>query len=240
MNFLSDWAKITRACSKKETYVVSIEPHFISFDYTNINFSGFSLERSNDCITRSFVFPNAKINDLKLKVRAMAAGSGEHITNPTRVEVLTWLLYKRAVSAATKNNLGSFKPTCIQLATNLRDKLIEPLPANSIGKFVCKMEVQTTNEMELKPDLIIGEIRNQKMKIHGIKNIEAAFAPLFNTSADFNWEEDQRQLENAYVCSSLCRYPAYGIDFGWGTPIKVTLPGNLRKNSFILLDAANE
>ncbi|KAJ0441134.1 putative deacetylvindoline O-acetyltransferase [Helianthus annuus] len=238
IHFVSHWARV---CSKRETCEVPFEfdPHFISFENTKINFSETSLQQSNDCVTRSFIFPKTKINELKLKAMT-AGGSGQHINNPTRVEVVTWLLYKCAVAAATKNNLGSFKPTSICLAVNLRDKMMEPLPKTSIGNFLCRLEVQTSNEMELKPELLIGELRNQKMKMHGIKNIEAAIAPLLNTSSNSKQEENQGRLDNAYICSSLCGYPAYGIDFGWGAPIKATLPGNLRKNSFILMDASKE
>ncbi|KAF5766791.1 putative deacetylvindoline O-acetyltransferase [Helianthus annuus] len=231
IQFLSHWARV---CSKKET--TCVEPHFISFENTKTNFSEYSLEQSNDhcVVTRSFMFPKTKINELKLKVRAM-------INKPTRVEVVTWLLYKCAVAATTKNNLGGcFKPTSICLVVNLRDKMMEPMPENSIGNFLRQLEVQTWNEMELKPELFIKELRNQKMKINGIKNIKAIFAPLLNTSTDFKLEESRGKFENAYICSSICGYPAYGIDFGCGAPIKATLPGNLRKNSFLLMDYASK
>ncbi|KAI3805439.1 hypothetical protein L1987_27823 [Smallanthus sonchifolius] len=239
IHFLIDWAKMTRVCSNKEACEVPIKPHFISYGNTNINFSRVLEQQSNDCVTRSFMFPNSKIDELKLRVRAKTGDSGQPISNPTRVEILTWLLYKCAVGAAMENNLGSLNPTCIRVATNLRDKMIEPLPENSIGNFLGAIEVQTTDEMELKPEFLIGELRNQKKKIHGLKNIEAAFAPLLNKFSDSDLEKHQRKLENAYICSSLCRYPAYRIDFGWGSPIKATTPGNLRKNSFVLMDAPN-
>ncbi|GJU84592.1 putative RNA-directed DNA polymerase [Tanacetum coccineum] len=43
----------------------------------------------------------------------MTVESGQPIMNPTRVEVLTWLLHKRAVAAATKTNSGTFKASVI-------------------------------------------------------------------------------------------------------------------------------
>ncbi|KAK1437400.1 hypothetical protein QVD17_03191 [Tagetes erecta] len=243
IRFLSDWAKMTRVRSKNDTYhEVPIEPHFISFPNTSVNFAGSSLVSSNDCVTRSFVFPNANINELKHKVRGMTVGCATQptVSNPTRVEVLIWLLYKCAVEAATKNNLGAFKPTSFCLGTNIRDKMIEPLPENTVGNFLFRMEVQTKNEMELTPKMLIGEFRNQKKKIKGIKNIEAVFAPLLNTPpSDFDIQERQKKFENGYVFTSLCGYPVNAVDFGWGSPLKLGVPGNLRKNSFILMDASN-
>ncbi|KAL8240154.1 hypothetical protein R6Q59_013509 [Mikania micrantha] len=236
IRFITDWAKMN---SNNMTYEDPIEPHFISFQNTNISFTR-SLQVSNDCVTRRFVFPNAKILALKHKVNAMSERSGQHITNPTRVEVVTWLLYKCAVRAATNNNLGSFNPICIRLATNLRDKMIEPLPENSIGNFLMGLEVQTRNQKELNPQAFIGQLRNQKMKIYGIKNIKAVFDPLLSTSSNVHLQDQRkRKFENTYVFSSICGYPTNLIDFGWGSSIKVTVPGNLMKNSFVFMDAPN-
>ncbi|KAJ0752148.1 putative deacetylvindoline O-acetyltransferase [Helianthus annuus] len=237
IHFLKDWAKLTRVCSKNEKYEdVPIEPHFISFENTNIKVPEFSLGVSKDCVTRSFIFPNAKLNELKHKVTAMTARSEQHITNPTRVEVLTWLVYKCAVAAATKNNSGSFKPSSIGFSTNIREKLMEPLPDNCIGNYLMGLVFQTKNAMDLKPELLIGELRKQKMGIKRLKNLEA-FLSLF---LNFNLGEGERKNKNAYICSSICGYPAYGIDFGWGAPIKATIPGRLWSNSFVMMDAPNK
>ncbi|KAI3722613.1 hypothetical protein L2E82_33654 [Cichorium intybus] len=201
----------------------------------NINSMGLALDRSNDCVVKSFMFPNSKINDLKLKVKAMTAESGEPITNPTRVEVLSWLLYKCAVTAAIKNNSGSFKPTCLYHIANIRDKMIEPLPEKSIGNFFVSMEIRTKNESEMKPESIINELKKQKTQFKGLRNIETAFDIISKTDLD----ELHGKLDGAYVCSSMCGYSLYEIDFGWGKPVKATLPGYSRKNSFILMDAPN-
>ncbi|KAD4180217.1 hypothetical protein E3N88_28808 [Mikania micrantha] len=240
IRFLHDWAKMSRGFSKNKTGEVPAEPCFLSFENTNINFSGFSLELSNDCVTRSFIFPNAKIHELKLKVSAMSAGSGQHITNPTRVEAVAWLLYKCAVEATTKYKLDSFSPTYMSLPINLRNRMIKQLPENCIGNFVTGLEVHTRNEMEMKPEMLIGELRNQKTKIHCIKDIETVFASLLITSSNNHLENRQRKLENAYIYTSLCGSSMYQIEFGWGTPIRVTAPRGPKKNTFVLLDAPNE
>ncbi|KAM0031184.1 putative deacetylvindoline O-acetyltransferase [Helianthus debilis subsp. tardiflorus] len=71
------------------------------------------------------------------------------------------------------------------------------------------------------------------MGIKRLKNLDA-FLSLF---LNFNLGEGERKTENAYICSSICGYPAYGIDFGWGAPIKATIPGRLWSNSFVMMDA---
>ncbi|KAM0031185.1 putative deacetylvindoline O-acetyltransferase [Helianthus debilis subsp. tardiflorus] len=232
INFFNDWAELNQVCSKIEKCEALIEPEFISFEHTNINIPEFSPEVPKDCATRSFIFPNAKLNALKLKVTSMTEGAGQNIRSLTRVDVLTWLLYKCAVAAATKNNSGSFKPSSILVMANLRDKMMEPLPVSCIGNFVKGLVVQTKTEREMKPELLIGELSKLKMGIRGLKNHEDFFSLLSNYKSDGR----KSKIENGYICSSICWYPTYGINFGWGAPIKATLPGNLSKNSFLLMD----
>lgn len=237
VRFLNDWAIL---CSKKEKREVTpIEPHFMQYQNTNISFPGFPADISNDCVTRSFIFPNSKINVLKHKVIEMAEESGQPITKLTRVEVLTWLLYKCAVAAATKNNSGSFKPSSIGFVTNIRDKMMEPLPESIIGNFFTMLEVQTKNESEMKPVFLIGELKKKRKELQGLEDFETVFDGLIETSLAPDLEDRQREHVECYVCTSICRSPVYGIDFGWGKPIKVSVGGNALENRFIFLDAPN-
>ncbi|KAL4592466.1 hypothetical protein LXL04_005462 [Taraxacum kok-saghyz] len=237
-HLISDWAKTTQFCTSGEKYS-PIDPQFIPMEYMNINYEGLSLKRSNDCVTRSFTFPNSKINDLKLKVVTMTSESGTPITNPTRVEVLNWLLYKCAVSASINNNSGSFKPTGVSHLTNIRSKMTEPLPENTMGNLFMIGDIVTNNESEMKPEVFISEFKKKKMMFQSLPNIQSTFGLVSSICSKAALEEHQRKLDVSYICTSLCRYPAYEIDFGWGKPVKVAIAGNLRKNSFILMDAPN-
>lgn len=232
--FGSDWAKMTRFCSKEDDY--PIEPLFITFQEMNKNIKGYPSGKADDCVTMSFMFSNSKINDLKLKVKEVTAQSGQPITNPTRVEVLNWLLYNRAVAVATKNNSGSFTRTGVGHLTNIRGKMMEPLPENSIGNIYTLMEIFTNNESELKPEAFISELKKQKMQVKGLKNIETVMVLVSDFASDNAIEEQHKKLMESYVCTSMCGFPIYNIDFGWGKPIKATLAGNLMKNSFLLMD----
>ncbi|KAK1406627.1 hypothetical protein QVD17_42099 [Tagetes erecta] len=232
--FLNDWAKVARSCRypNRLNHEHSINPHFISFEPTNLNFQGFSIEVPKDCVTRSFTFPNKKLNDLKHKVIAMSVESGQPITDPTRVEVLTWLLYKCAVGS------NSCKPAGIGMPTNIRGTMVEPLPENSIGNILAVIEIHTKNESEMQPGFLIRAIKEKKKELRGIKNLQMVFDHLWNKFSKADMEDQQRRIDRdgSYVCSSLCRAPVYEIDFGWGKPIKVTLAGHVGKNSFALMD----
>ncbi|CAH1435043.1 unnamed protein product [Lactuca virosa] len=233
VHFLSDWAKMTQLLSSREQkHGLPDDPHFIPYEYMNLNYNGFSLG-SDECVTKSFIFPKAKINELKLKVKAMTAEAGQPITDPTRIEVLNWLLYNSAVTAATKNNSGCFKPTGVGQLTNMRSRFMEKLPEKSIGNYFMIMDTLTHNESELKPESFFSELRKQKKMFQGIRDIQTAFGILSGITI----KEGQRRFDSVYLSTSLCGYSTYEIDFGWGKPVKATMAGDLRKNSFIMMDA---
>ncbi|KAI3740503.1 hypothetical protein L2E82_30962 [Cichorium intybus] len=241
LNFMNHWATVTRSLSGEPRDLSHINPHFIPYQIRNV-----SLPRNlpdkpqGEYIARSFMFPNSKINDLKAKITSLTKESGEPIMNPTRVEALTWLLHKCAVAAASKTNSGIFKPTGVGQIMNLRDKLVEPLPETSLGNLCLMMEVPTRNESDLTPNNIIGELRKKKNEFRRIRNTETALGMVAEMCSDHTamFETTRRLSEDYYVYSAMNRFPTYGIDFGWGKPIKVTIAWAL-KNVIFMMDAPN-
>ncbi|KAK9059515.1 hypothetical protein SSX86_020219 [Deinandra increscens subsp. villosa] len=242
-NFFNDWAIMTRLSSREEHngHGSPINPYFISFKNTNLNYQGIPTSKSQDgAVTRSFVFPNSRLNDLKLKVIKMTTQSEQPITNPTRMEVLNWLLYKCAIKAARKNNLGSFKPTRFALATEIRNKMTEPLPKTTIGNIVCLPAFSTDNPNQTTPSNFISQLKNLKMEVQGFQNIQDAIERLQHTSDLPTIVKSEQRKVGYYLSSSLCWYPLHGIDFGWGKPIKV-VPSAVTPmcNRFVFVDARN-
>ncbi|GJX03130.1 acylsugar acyltransferase 3-like protein [Tanacetum coccineum] len=169
----------------------------------------------------------------------MTAESGNLITNVTRVEILNWLLFKCVHEAATKNNSGIFKPTGVHHPVNIRRTLIEPLPEKSIGNFSMIIKILTKNGSDMKPESFITEFKKQKMHFKGLKNIETAFGICSNVYSDtIDVQEHQRTIDGAYICTSMCRYLLYDIDFGLGKPVQASIAGKVGKNSFLLMDTA--
>ncbi|PWA57255.1 transferase, Chloramphenicol acetyltransferase-like domain protein [Artemisia annua] len=235
-HFFNDWAIMTRLRSWEQEYVVSpINPYFLSVKGTNLNYQGISLDKSRDnCVTRSFVFPGTKLNDLKLKVMAMTADSEQPIINPTRLEVLNWLLYRCALRT------GSFKPTGFAQVTNIRNKMIEPLPKTTIGNLYILPAFSTTDDPnDITPNFFVSQFKKLKRDVQGIKDIKSEFENLQTMSPESLIEEEQSKTDDYYTSTSLCTYPLYGIDFGWGKPIKASVAGAMIINNFVAVDACN-
>ncbi|KAI3739116.1 hypothetical protein L2E82_29508 [Cichorium intybus] len=240
LNFFKYWATVTRSSSGEHHDLSHINPHFLSYQTRNVNLPKNLPDRSQgDYVTRSFVFPNSKINDLKAKITSMTMESEEPIMDPTRAEALTWLIHKCAVAAASKTNSGVFKPTGLGQIMSIRKNLVEPLPETSIGNLYLLMEFPTRNESEVAPNKIIGELRKRKKAFRGIPNTETALRMVAEMCSDHSaMLETTKRVDDYYIYTVINRFPTYEIDFGWGKPIKVTVGGVVKK-LIIMMDTPN-
>ncbi|KAF5775199.1 putative deacetylvindoline O-acetyltransferase [Helianthus annuus] len=117
-SFMNYWASVARYGSPDHEEVLPLNPHFIHFPRTSSPLAeapDMSQQHAvlSTHVMRKFVFPNSKLSYLKKAVVS--------ITNdiPTRVEVLTSLLYKAAVAVAT-TNAGCFKPSYLFIMADTR------------------------------------------------------------------------------------------------------------------------
>ncbi|KAM7497740.1 hypothetical protein LguiA_022154 [Lonicera macranthoides] len=214
--FLTNWAAGT--CQPEE----QVAPHFASWPYHEAIVPP-GPDETMMWLTKRFVFHNSKIDQLKV----MAAESG--VKNPTRVGVLTALLYKCAMDAS-KANTGSFQPAFMNQLVNMRSKMVPPWPNSSAGNLYWKISVSTKDESDATLKSITEQLIKGKAQIEGVK-IEDWNRPGFalqNFVYDFS--------DKMYLSSSLCGFPFYKVDFGWGKPIKVSLKGTMLDNMFILKD----
>ncbi|KAJ0805878.1 putative deacetylvindoline O-acetyltransferase [Helianthus annuus] len=229
LNFINHWATVT---AKKD--VSLINPEIIHYQNKNITLPDLLSDRSRvGCVTRSFLFPNKMLNNLKAKVTAMTTESGQPIANPTRVEVVSWLLHTRAMVARTKNNSGTFTPSGMAFPTDMRGVLVEKVAGTRVGNLVFSIDVPTRNQSELAPHVSISEMRKGKTAFRSIRNLETAMEMVAKMSPEVALER-LKIVDEYYIYSSLCRFPMYDIDFGWGKPVKVSIGGTI-KNTTILM-----
>lgn len=238
-SFMNHWASVARYGSTDHKELLPLNPHFIVSPSSNsvppvaqvIN-KGYA-----NRISRKFVFPNTKLSELKIKVMAMvAAGSTPLIKNPTRVDVLTSLLYKTAMTAATAAS-GSFKPSYLLIPANIRHKFLQKLPETSVGNFVSVMMVPTRRRCETSLSVTVLEIMKEKSQLEGIQSVQQAAENLKSLQSKLGNENIEDVAERSYWCSSLCGFPFNKVDFGWGKPLRATLPLRfLDKIGFLLKD----
>ncbi|KAM7497855.1 hypothetical protein LguiA_022269 [Lonicera macranthoides] len=217
--FLSHWAAVT--CQSGE----EVSPHFISSPANDPNDTPEVVLPIRNWVTKRFVFHNTKIAQLK----NMIASSG--VENPTRVESLSALIYKCAMTAKSTSS-GSFSPSVMFQATNMRDKLIPPLPKTTVGNNLWHLCVPTTTENGSNLNSIVEQMKKAKKQVAGVKVLDVK---------DLNAQLSKYDPSNyrGYYFSSICNLDLYKMDFGWGKPVKVTLADIQFPNTIILMDTAS-
>ncbi|KAK1437714.1 hypothetical protein QVD17_03510 [Tagetes erecta] len=219
--FINHWATVTRTgetgCLKNPTFVPSKISEFKipEVDLTNeIKYA-----------TRRFIFPNSKLKELKNKV---------NVINATRVDLVSSLIYKCAMGAATTLS-GSLQPSKLHQVVNMRNRIIEEnRPEIAAGNIctiaVAKMAAAGSSEMKLEE--VIVKLRKDITEIKEVRDVEEVGEVFLKKLLSL--EGDQSRT---YYFSSMCWFPFYEADFGWGKPVQVMLKnGVLGGNMIHLLD----
>ncbi|KAF5775201.1 putative deacetylvindoline O-acetyltransferase [Helianthus annuus] len=235
-SFVNHWASVACYGSTDHKEVLPLNPHFIHVPRTNSLLSKAPVMNAvgSTRVMRKFVFPNSKLSDLK-KVVASSIND-----NPTWVEVLTSLLYKTALAAATTNS-GCFMSSYLFLPVNTRSKLAEKLPQTTVGNVGSLILVPTTQTSEASLSKLVGEIKKQKLQFEGVQSVQQATENYKLAQSILGNDQDLETLsKRSYVCSSLCGYPFNKVDFGWGKPMATVIAfRSSYTNAFVLMDTPN-
>ncbi|KAJ7954724.1 Vinorine synthase [Quillaja saponaria] len=185
-------------------------------------------------VCKRYVFDASKINILKSAV-------GKKLqTNPTRVQVVAVLLYKCVVSALRLSNKSNslMKATLVQ-TVNLRTRRVPPLPTNSIGNESLMYVTSTTENAELNLHDLVSKIKESPRKFCDTYTKNLNGEQWFTLYMQYLEEMKVLHLnENQvfYLCTSLCRFGLYEVNFGWGEPTWMTFSNTAVKNMILLMD----
>ncbi|KAE8055574.1 hypothetical protein FH972_012404 [Carpinus fangiana] len=190
-------------------------------------------------IARRFVFSASKVAELKEKVQTVVGREQFYVS---RVEVVLALLWKCAV-AVVKSKTGSFKPTALFQAVNLRPRMDPPLPDTVFGNFVWPFAVIVEEEKDMEIYQLVQDMRKAKNdflnnKANKFKG-EGGFSALMEALKERGEIFKNRKELVVYKCSSWCKFPLYETDFGWGKPAWMTSANKLVSNTISLLDTSS-
>lgn len=220
-NFFSDWASIARDHNANipspQMIGSSIFPpstDTIQRDTTVDEIDNTPLEN------KRYVFSNSKLEMLKAQV---ASETG--IQNPTRVEVLSALIYKCATAGPR------VKPSVLILPVNLRPIFNPPIPTRVIGNIFSLIRVPTMMDDEITVAGVVRELRKAKDELKKEDNVKNN--NMISISSELSSMANEVEL---HYSTSLCNYPLNNLDFGWGKPSRVTMQLRGHKNGFLFMD----
>ncbi|KAM6589529.1 hypothetical protein CsatA_012134 [Cannabis sativa] len=256
LEFTKSWMAITRGEENKV-----VKPTFISSTLFPPKKIGdydpcMPLPKKNTNVAKLFVFDAKKVEAVRAKYEEKTRR--ENHANPkwsrrlSRVEALSAFLYSRFAVASGLD--VKTKLVIIFHPVNIRSKFLEPLPENSFGNYYHSSLtfplsiINTTTTITTEEDhddkccelaRVIGdEIRNiDKKFVEDLQGVEKSDEYL--ESLKKGSESLEKGEVSALVFSSLCRFPIYDADFGYGKPIWVSSAHRCFGNIFGFLDNKN-
>jgi shikimate O-hydroxycinnamoyltransferase len=187
----------------------------------------------DNIVTKRFVFDASAIAALRAKYTDNT--SIEYQRLPTRVEALSAFIWSRFM-ATTQPKSDPNKIYTVLHAINLRTRLDPPLPENNFGNIsriaISVPSIDTNNECYD----IVNQVRDsiREVNVDYVKKLQ-------ESDGHLNFmKERAASIKKGEVVSfsftSLCRFPIYEADFGWGKPVWVGSASLTFKNLVTFFD----
>ncbi|XP_022927112.1 vinorine synthase-like [Cucurbita moschata] len=173
-----------------------------------------------------------------LKELATGAGGGSVVNPPSRVVAVSAFIWLRLMALARRSPVkaklfGALYPV------NLRARRDPPLPENSFGNVSWFTVATTPVAMNEDLPLLVAKVRTAIQEIDSgfVKNLEDP-EKLLNLMKQLDKQRSTGEI-HLWSFTSMCRFPIYEADFGWGKPTWVCSPSRPFRNVVVLMDASD-
>uniref|UniRef100_M1BIY2 Anthocyanin acyltransferase n=2 Tax=Solanum tuberosum TaxID=4113 RepID=M1BIY2_SOLTU len=222
--FLFEWAKVCRMGTLVE------EINFLSFDLSNIfptiDISGLFKSTYDPVIEKDIIVKRFVIREVamsRLRKKCMDESDGGLTFQPSRVEIITTLLWRALIHISTTIH-GYVRPSLMDFPLNLRSKTSLPQVHNSMGNFRIDVPIKFIpgeTKMELHNFIIL--IRDTVNKVVALcakaspDEIVSTLVNIYNESVRSPEWGGNDEVDKV-LCSSMCMFPLHDTDFGLGKP----------------------
>lgn len=217
-------------------------PQFVSATlFPPRNISGYNPSvgiTKENIVTKRFVFAASKIESLKEKY-----GDHDHEQSlesyqkpPSRVEALSAFIWSRYVAATTVGSGAPERVYAIVHAVNLRTRIDPPLPEYSFGNLY---RIAVTVPRLDTGEECYGLVRQVREQVSHVDKDYVKKLQEGNEHLGFIKRSSENFRKGEMVTlsfTSLCRFPLYEADFGWGKPTWVGSPALTFNNLVVFMD----
>ncbi|CAI9761722.1 unnamed protein product [Fraxinus pennsylvanica] len=186
-----------------------------------------------DIVTKIFTFSSSKISAIRDKY---ADTNGENSRRPTRIEALSTYIWSRFI-CSTQAKHDPNKIHTVLHAVNLRTRLDPPLSEHYFGNISrLAIAIPSVEDREREGYGVLNKVREA---IHGINGDYLAELQEGDKHLKFIKERAAQANKGDLVTfnfTSLCRFPLYEADFGWGRPVWVGSASLTYKNLVTFMD----
>ncbi|OMO81449.1 Transferase [Corchorus olitorius] len=230
--FMNLWAAIARG--DKEL----VAPQFDSVSvFPPRDLSGYepTIPKSNEkIITKRFVFTSSNIGEIRGKYADNT--NLENPTRPTRIEALSAFIWNR-FAAATEVRSRPNTLCIVSHMVNVRTRVAPPLPEYTFGNiFSTATTIPSMDRIEESCHNLVTQMRESIKKIDKefVKKLQDGYSNS-NYIKQIIANSGKTELL-VFIFTSLCRFPLYEADFGWGKPVWVGTVDRGMKNGVTFMD----
>ena len=184
-------------------------------------------------ITKKFVFETSTIETIRSKykhkessVRLEDHDHHQQKLRPSRIESLSAFIFTRfAVATSDQNSAESIKGYSIFHPVNIRPRLDPPLPEHSFGNINRGSVTILTGTGEEYGFEVVRQIREgiRKVDMDYLRKVQQGEDPHLKHLNEYATKILMNGGQHISLCfTSLCRFPLYEADFGWGRPAWVS------------------
>ncbi|CDP15030.1 unnamed protein product [Coffea canephora] len=159
---------------------------------------------------------------------------------PSRLEVVTAFIWRGLIRAAQKRH-GYLRASMTAISVNLRGKTALGIEDNSFGNLFVAVPIkfipdETKMELHHFVQLIMTTLQEARTVYTKASSADEIFLMVQKFQDQVQKELGDKEVDTR-LSTSLCRFPLYGADFGWGKPSWIIF-GNVggRPEMFCLLD----
>ncbi|XVE85233.1 hypothetical protein DITRI_Ditri17bG0075200 [Diplodiscus trichospermus] len=232
--FVNMWAAIARGEKKV------VAPEFVSASlFPPRDLSGFKptiTQTKEKIMTKRFVFTASKIEEIRAKYADKS--SFENQTRPTRVQALSAFIWSRFFTVTEVRSRPDTLCLIYQLV-NLRTRIDPPQPEYSFGNlysFTSTIVPSMDTTGESCDHNLVAEMKESMKQFNKeyVKKIQDGYNPNSRELVASNAKGETPIVS----FTSLCRFPVYEADFGWGKPIWAGSAARDIKNAVTFMDTA--